>query len=232
MSTPHICPPDHPHEATATCQTSHGCRCDPCREAHTEYKFYRDNMIRAGKWATHIVDSTGTRRRLEALAFSGWSTIKIAAALGTTQGQVWGIGQKEFVTQETADRVKALFAAAWDKTPPGGASTRTINLARKKGFAPALAWDDIDDPNAVPDTGSKRVAIDRYDPNVIRDAIDGIPVELSASERREVVRVLHNRRWSADRIGEHAGCDRRTVQRIRTELELPHFTPDQVKDAA
>ncbi|MFC5127726.1 helix-turn-helix domain-containing protein [Pseudoclavibacter helvolus] len=38
------------------------------------------------------------------------------------------------------------------------------------------------------------------------------------AERRECVRLLTERDWSAEQIAEHLGCASRTVVRIRTDL--------------
>ena len=82
--TVHICPPDHAHAATATCYTGHACRCQPCRDAGTEYKYWRSHMVAAGRTdlLDLIVDATGTRRRLQALQALGHSGVTLAHHLG------------------------------------------------------------------------------------------------------------------------------------------------------
>ncbi|MBB2956815.1 helix-turn-helix domain-containing protein [Pseudoclavibacter helvolus] len=49
-------------------------------------------------------------------------------------------------------------------------------------------------------------------------ALAGDPVRLMPAERRECVRLLTERDWSAEQIAEHLGCASRTVVRIRTDL--------------
>ncbi|WP_394254738.1 helix-turn-helix domain-containing protein [Pseudoclavibacter helvolus] len=49
-------------------------------------------------------------------------------------------------------------------------------------------------------------------------ALAGDPVRLMPPERRECVRLLTEREWSAEQIAEQLGCAPRTVVRIRTDL--------------
>jgi len=83
---------------------------------------------------------------MQALAFTGWSTPALAAELNTSQYQAWSLTRRERVTRETRERVVALFAAKWDKTPPGGRNVRTMNRARQLGWFGPLSWDDLDEP--------------------------------------------------------------------------------------
>lgn len=92
------------------------------------------------------VDSTGMRRRVQALAWMGWPCAEIARRVGT--------GQPTLATLCLPHRRPsyALFrkvAAVYDElcmTP--GPSKSAASKARRLGFAPPLAWDEttIDDP--------------------------------------------------------------------------------------
>jgi hypothetical protein len=48
-------------------------------------------------------------------------------------------------------RARDLYEQVWDKPGP---SQRARSNAAKKGFAPPMAWDDIDDPASLPDRGA------------------------------------------------------------------------------
>ena len=96
------------------------------------------------------VDASGTRRRIEALMLAGWSQGHIARALGISRQRVSAYRSSAHVEGATARAVRDLFEQWWDKPGP---EIRATNKAIREGFAPAAAWDDIDDPNATPDLG-------------------------------------------------------------------------------
>jgi len=93
------------------------------------------------------VDASGTRRRLEALMLAGWSQGHIGRALGVSRQRVSTYRSSAHVEGATARAVRDLFEQWWDKPGP---EVRATNKAIREGFAPALAWDDIDDPNETP----------------------------------------------------------------------------------
>ena len=107
----HICPPDHAHADTATCYTSHACRCTPCREASTEYSYWRHHMIAAGRvdLLDIIVDATGARRRLQALQALGHSGVVLARHLGADKSMVPRWSLAETMRQSTVDRIAELY---------------------------------------------------------------------------------------------------------------------------
>ncbi|MBI4900922.1 MAG: hypothetical protein HY829_10645 [Actinobacteria bacterium] len=108
-----------------------------------------------------LIESTGARRRLQALVAIGWSQTRLAAVLGMELANlntlILGRGQR-MVTQKTADAVRALYDRCW-LAPPIPANrfeqsgiTRARHVAQDHDWAPPLAWDDdeIDDPDARP----------------------------------------------------------------------------------
>lgn len=107
------------------------------------------------------VDSTGTRRRLQALVHQGWSVNQLAAHADTDRQRLDGALHGRDVTKTTADTVAALYDRLWDTEPPRAtrgektAYARARNIAAAAGWVGPLAWDDesIDDPAATPDTG-------------------------------------------------------------------------------
>ena len=113
--------------------------------------------------ARTIVDATGTRRRLQGLAWQGWSMRRLSARLGPGV-QLSAILLRDVrVRAATARAVIGLCRELHDKQPPEGtraervAAARTRNHAREEmGWVPLAAWDAIDDPAAVPVPGWER----------------------------------------------------------------------------
>lgn len=109
------------------------------------------------------LDATGTKRRVQALACMGWSLERIGREAG-----IYGRGNMfallifhDKVTARVERAVREVYERLWDKEPTWsnisqkGVVTRTKNLAKKRGWAPPLAWDEetIDDPEAKPNWG-------------------------------------------------------------------------------
>lgn len=103
----------------------------------------------APDWA--LIPSIGTIRRIEALQCMGWSQAEIGRRMGGVTAQA--ISQTKRSATIAAGRARA-FRELYDElsmTPGPDAKTRA--WAAKKGYAPPLAWDDIDDPDSTPDVG-------------------------------------------------------------------------------
>ncbi|WP_329521196.1 hypothetical protein [Spirillospora sp. NBC_01491] len=101
------------------------------------------------------IDSTGTRRRVQALAWMGWPAREVAARAGTTQATLQTlILPNRRISHALARRVAAVYDELC-MTP--GPSRIAAGKARAAGFAPPLAWPDdlIDAPTAAPDLGEK-----------------------------------------------------------------------------
>lgn len=136
--------PDH---GTLSRYKNHGCICDPCRRANRLY-----DKVRKYEGTPRLVDSTGTRRRIQALQAIGWSTTRLAAELGVCQQRITHYTSGDTVNRKTANRVAALFDRLSmhpvDDSVPG--AIRTKRNAARNGYPPPLAFDDIDDPNEKP----------------------------------------------------------------------------------
>lgn len=109
-----------------------------------------------------VVDATGPRRRLQALAVVGWSVQQVSQRSGIDRQALDKIMRGAATSARTARGVTDVYDELWDKEPPHGewhekaAYARTVNRARTAGWAPPMAWDDnIDDPAAVPDVGQR-----------------------------------------------------------------------------
>ncbi|SEN87898.1 hypothetical protein [Nonomuraea pusilla] len=208
---------------TYTGYTTHGCRCDRCREAMCRYNKQRLAAIARGEWQPwadigevrqHVkalrqaglsfdliadlagvdrrnvelslspdrkrvrtsfaekvlavtvdldqmpdwakVDATGTRRRLQALMYAGWSANTLADMVGLERLAIRKLMDRPRVRVFTARAVRKVFADLCNRMPPCEARyerasvTRAQRHARAQGWAPAMAWDDIDDPREKP----------------------------------------------------------------------------------
>lgn len=104
---------------------------------------------------TAMVNGVGSRRRLQALGAAGWPQTELAARLGWTS-----VYLSYFVTHPErglnagmARKIAALFDEL--QLVPGP-SKRARDAALRRGWVPALAWEeeDIDHPDAQPYSGS------------------------------------------------------------------------------
>ncbi|AYN57836.1 helix-turn-helix DNA binding protein [Arthrobacter phage Eileen] len=109
------------------------------------------------------IDSTGPRRRVQALVAIGWSQSRLAKQLGMDQGNMSAFMAADQCTVRRALAIRDLYNRAWDQPQEGWdwrsriAANRSRNYAAARGWVPPLAWDDdtIDDPAAQPDLGFK-----------------------------------------------------------------------------
>lgn len=108
-----------------------------------------------------VIDGTGTMRRAQALVAIGWTQADLAARIGWTLGNFNGLvhGRRD-VTVGTARLVADLYDRLSMRPGP---SQRARNISARYGWAPPLAWDDIDNPAEQP---AER-----------RKARQGVPVE-------------------------------------------------------
>lgn len=100
------------------------------------------------------LDATGTRRRIQALRAIGWSSKAIAQRAGSAEVRINLIStsRQPTVRHMLAVKIGALFTELHRTPAPAGRSaTRAKRYAESLGWAPPAAWDDIDDPNAIPD---------------------------------------------------------------------------------
>lgn len=99
-----------------------------------------------------MVDATGTRRRLEALAAIGWPARELQARLRVQKLPAQG----RAVTEGTEWAVRRLFD---ELALVDGPSVKARTWARSRGLAPPDAWapGTIDDPGARP-RGQSRMA--------------------------------------------------------------------------
>lgn len=143
--------PDDPRHGTYAGYVAHnnGTRaCEPCREAARRYQAGR--LWDKHKGIPRTLDATGTRRRLQALTTLGWDYKTLADMLGVRPQVVHRWTSTATVYRHNAQRVAALYEQLSMRFPPTDTESqrnvigRTKALARRRGFAPPLAWDNID----------------------------------------------------------------------------------------
>lgn len=106
-----------------------------------------------------IVTRLGLGRRIRALTALGWSLKRLARESGLhphtlrelRNGEPMPVWDR--VRQQVLDAYDALHMATPTATTKSqqAAITRARNLAARNGWAPPLAWDNIDDPYETPD---------------------------------------------------------------------------------
>lgn len=225
-----VCPPDHKHGETLTCRYTHKCSCADCLIAARDYGYWRRHMLAAGR--TDVFDSLiparGVRRRIEALMAIGWSQSALAAHVGHRQVVITQWLRNEFVQRSTHIRVAEVYERLSVMTPPTDTKSqrmsvnRTLALARRRGYAPPLAWDDIDNDHGPAETTGEDVV----DDVAVALAISGQRVTLTVRERHIVVRELNARGMNDGRIAEHTGVDVRTIGRDRKLLGIEPAEPE------
>lgn len=105
-----------------------------------------------------LIDATGTRRRLQALAAIGWSRARLAGHTGLRPHTIGHLLTGDVCTLAAARTVHGLFETLWGQAPPTGtgperqAKARTLADARRRRWVAPMAWDEeaIDDPAARP----------------------------------------------------------------------------------
>jgi len=145
-------------------------------------------------------DATGSRRRLQALAVNGWPSRNLAKQLGHKDPatiQHIASGKTPTIRLRTKDGIRDLYEQLWDQPGP---SKRTADIAKAKGWLPALAWDDdlIDRPEYQPE-------------DVRRRGVSGGGSGITLEDIKEARQQGYE---SAQEIGWRLGVSRDAVQQI------------------
>jgi hypothetical protein len=139
--------------------------CDACRRAATRYR-------KGLKWeevhgSRRTVSPLGAVRRLQALQRLGWSIPAIARVTGLDHRLLYAVGLRhQSIRKTTHDAIVSAYEqlsmtkAPETTTAERISATRARMRAARNGFAPPLAWDDIDDPDEQP-SGWLRVQPER-----------------------------------------------------------------------
>jgi hypothetical protein len=159
------------------------------------------------------VTAASLTRRVRALCRLGWSIPKIAEACGAHHDTILAIRarQPQFASRKVRDGIVAGYAASAMTIPEATSGrdqagiTRARNHAERMGWAPPLAYDDIDDPAARP-TGLRELPNrpkTEIDPVIVERLLNLQPVQHSTrAEREEAMR-----RWKAMGRSEKSLCE-------------------------
>lgn len=96
---------------------------------------------------------TGTIRRLQALHAAGWTSAYVMrqAGMEAEPGKRALRGEHTTFQAHSREAIADVYDRLEMQTPPPGRhTTRARNRAKREGWAPPLAWDNIDDPNEQP----------------------------------------------------------------------------------
>lgn len=161
-----------------------------------------------------LTDATGARRRLQALGALGWSCMEIARRYDGHFVSLANIARG--AQSQVGPRLHRLIVTAYDDLAmQPGPHHRTRLDAARKGWAPPLAWDDIDDPAAEPALSPTVDESAYLDEVAIARAMTGRPVRLTRDERREAVRRLDAAGRPPTKV---LGLSGDTVARVRAEI--------------
>lgn len=137
---------------TPNAYRNHRCRCTDAAQALTRHK----KLLAAGLVAPGLVNSVGVVRRRQALGVIGYSLADLAPYFGVTASALNCQAVQGRTVYRTTHEQWCRVYDLLSMTP--GSNDLARVWARKRGWAPPLAWDDdtIDDPNATPDLGKRR----------------------------------------------------------------------------
>jgi hypothetical protein len=128
--------------------------CDAClegnRKLNTLRQLYPDRYRK--------IPNVGTRRRIHALQAIGYSRAVIAAEAGYGNGGSIAYICKpasKAVTQSTYWKIRETYERLCMTVPQSDDAKKVRTWAKRHGYAPPLAWDDIDDPNEQPNTDAR-----------------------------------------------------------------------------
>ena len=153
------------------------------------YRRTRDRILAAAATTT-LWTTVGVVRRLQALMRIGWSMRALAAEVGVYESTL----QEALRTADTRQFVRSTLAAAvvdaYDRlhltSPEGRGASRARATAASRGYAPPLAWDDIDNDLEPPDGDGVHL-----DEVVVDRILGGERLPANPAERAEAIR-----RWT------------------------------------
>lgn len=151
------------------------------------------------------VPATGAVRRVRALYVQCHSPVAMAHTLGVSPDYFGDLARGMFarVLADFDQRLRDLYAQLAGSR---GKSTRSGNYAARHGWHGPLAWDDIDDPKALPDTSEGVV----------------LNLQQAGAERLAEMRLLGSAGVQPEQIAQRLGV---TVDYVRHRMRthLPHL---------
>lgn len=142
--------PDDPRHGSVAGYNRIPCREECCKRAMATYKARWEWDKLNGR--DRITSTIGTRRRIESLAWLGWSRVAIADRAGMKATNMTRLLTGETMTVALAAKFAEVYESLCMTLPTGNAQAiaNVRNQARARGAVSPLAWDDIDDPDDIP----------------------------------------------------------------------------------
>lgn len=188
--------PDDPRHGTNKGYQAHldsdGDACEPCKAAHAR----ANKELRTRAYLARgplVVECTGTRRRIQALAALGHTWADMDRFLGRWKGFSERLAIRDprpvhRTTAEAAARMYEVLCMALPPQTPRADQQRA--RARAAGWAPPLAWDRIDDPNETPrgvQRGHQAQNRDQVDEAVVLRVLAGEHLATTRAEKEEIL---------------------------------------------
>jgi hypothetical protein len=130
--------------------------CEACIKAHAEavkqWQYRRDLG-----YPSPMVDALGTHRRIQALATLGYSIQEVWRQAGINRRPNGRVGKYKRIHREDAEAIAEAYERLCMRPKVGVTNYERSSItivkqrAAEKGWAPPLAWDNIDDPNEEPE---------------------------------------------------------------------------------
>jgi hypothetical protein len=121
-----------------------------------------------------VTDSTGSRRRIQALNATGWPNVSLRERLPLGRATIHTIHRKPYLYARTAEAITALYDELKHRQPercgvPSASASRSRNRAQRNNWPTVAYWatrmDVIDDPHFEPTYGLTRREIVAQDAN-------------------------------------------------------------------
>lgn len=164
------------------------------------------------------VSSRGMRRRIQAMGVLGWAQTRLARRLGITQSRMARILTTDGeIPVELHMAAASLFEELWNVRPPHetrydrAVYTGALDYARRLGWLPAMAWDDIDN-NDEPAVDDAEPVIDEV---AVALALNGERVRMTREERHLAIHRARELGYSLEETAQLLGVTSRTVLRVQ-----------------
>lgn len=178
----------------------------------------------------------GASRRVRGLMVMGYSLAAQARRIGASNAAMQSIsaGNHQWVTHDTFKRICAMYeelrftqATADDAYHRAGIS-RTRVLAKTRGYAAPIEWENIDTDDAPAPIGDVDVTVDEV---FVENTLNGVTPhrELTHAERLLGVELGHRRQYSDVMIAHRLHYPDRSVFRDRKRLGLPGLGKDSIE---
>lgn len=151
------CPLVKHRHGTAAMYSTCGCRCRPCTDAAAKAKADRDKRVYLLR-SPMMVNSIGSRRRIQALCRLGYSQTDQSEYLGVHLQTVNAILRRDKITLKLRNKIRRMYNDLSMKPAPDSHRARYARtVAERHGWPAVLDWDDdaIDDPKGRPHSGKK-----------------------------------------------------------------------------